>query len=316
MVQGTVFAENWALILGGSSGMGLASAKKLAKEGMNLFIVHRDRRGSMKVIDENFDEIRSYGGQLETYNMDALSREGRQGILTSIADRLGKGKIKLLLHSIALGNLKLAVPMPSSQEPAPPSLELLAQALGVDKQKLATSVESLVESGHSDFAQLLPRGASYSNDHILNEEDMAQTIYNMGTSLLFWVQDLHQRSMFAADARVLGLTSEGNELAWYGYAAVSAAKCALESIARTIAREFAAHGIRCNILQPGITDTPALRLIPGSQAMKASALERNPFGRLTRPEDVAGLVYLLSREEAAWINGSLIRVDGGEAISG
>ena len=269
-MQSNLSSENWALILGGSSGMGLATAKKLAHEGYNLFVVHRDRRGSMKTVDAHFDEIRALGVKFEAYNMDALSLEGRQGILNSIADTLGEGKIRVLLHSIALGNLKPAAPLLNSEV----------------------------------------------NVGLLNEEDLAQTIYNMGTSLLFWVQDIHKRGMFAADSRVMGLTSEGNQVAWNGYAAVSAAKCALESIARAIAKEFAPHGIRCNILQPGVTDTPALRLIPGSESMKAHAIERNPLGRMTTPEDVAGVVYLLSRDEAAFINGALIRVDGGESISG
>lgn len=272
-MQGSVLSNNWALILGGSSGMGLASAKKLAQNGYNLFVVHRDRRGSMKTVDAHFDEIRALGVKLEAYNMDALSREGRGAILNNVADVLGEGKIRVLLHSIALGNLKLAAPK------ADPSLP-------------------------------------FDDTNLLNEEDVAQTIYNMGTSLLFWVQDLHIRRMFAPDSRVFGLTSEGNKVAWLGYSAVSAAKCALESMARTIAKEFAPHGIRCNILQPGITDTPALRLIPGSESMKEHAIARNPLGRMTTPEDVAGVVYLLSRDEAAFINGALIRVDGGESISG
>jgi len=315
MVLNTLLSENWALILGGSSGMGLASAKKLAQHGMNLFIVHRDRRGSMKTIDAHFDEIRSHGVKLHAFNMDALSREGRQAILQSIADHLGQGKIKLLLHSIALGNLKLAAPQGSSATTPISTLALLAQALGVEESQLTDKVKGLVESGQSQLEKLLP-GLAYDDSQLLHEEDFAQTVHNMGTSLLFWVQDIFSRGMFAPDARVLGLTSEGNEVAWLGYAAVSAAKCALESISRTIAREFAPHGIRCNILQPGITDTPALRLIPGSGAMKAGAIERNPFHRLTTPEDVANVVYLMSRDEAAWINGALIRVDGGEAISG
>ncbi|MCX6127729.1 MAG: SDR family oxidoreductase [Proteobacteria bacterium] len=260
-------------MLGGSSGMGLATAKKLAAHGFNLFIVHRDRRGSMKVVDTHFDEIRATGVQLEAFNMDALSKEGRQEILAHIADLLGEGKIRILLHSIALGNLKLAAPKADPKLP-------------------------------------------FDDSNLLNEEDLSQTIYNMGTSLLFWVQDIHKRGMFTQDARVLGLTSEGNQVAWLGYAAVSAAKCALESVARAIAREFAPHGIRCNILQPGVTDTPALRLIPGSESMKTHAIARNPLGRMTTPEDVANVVYLMSRDEAAFINGSLIKIDGGESISG
>lgn len=254
--------------------MGLASAKKLAANGMNLFIVHRDRRGSMARIEADFDEIRAHGVSLIAMNADALSADARQSIGTMIADSIGTGKIKVLLHSIALGNLKPAAPELDTDD---------------------------------------PNAASGAN--LLNEEDFGQTIYNMGTSLLFWVQDLQKRRLFEADARVLGLTSEGNQVAWRGYAAVSAAKCALEAVSRAIAKEFAPHGIRCNILQPGITDTPALRLIPGSQDMKDNAIRRNPFGRLTTPDDVANAVYLLSLPEAAWINGALLRVDGGEAVS-
>ena len=144
---------------------------------------------------------------------------------------------------------------------------------------------------------------------------MARTIYSMGTSLLTWVQRLHAAGLFAADARVIGLTSEGNEVAWRGYAAVAAAKSALESVSRAIAVEFAPHGIRSNIIQPGVTDTPALRVIPGSDRMKAGAHLRNPFGRLTTPDDVANVVFLLSLDEARWINGALIRADGGEHVA-
>ena len=70
------------------------------------------------------------------------------------------------------------------------------------------------------------------------------------------------------------------------------------------------------MIQAGVTNTPALRAIPGSDQLKAQARLRNPGGRLTRPEDVAGVIYLLSQDEASWINGEVIRVDGGEHISG
>ncbi|MGZ3712924.1 MAG: SDR family oxidoreductase, partial [Bdellovibrionota bacterium] len=92
------------------------------------------------------------------------------------------------------------------------------------------------------------------------------------------------------------------------------AKCALESVSRSIAVEFAKFGIRSNIVQAGITDTPALRLIPGSEQMKTAALARNPLRRLTTVEDVANIIFLLSMDEASWINGALLRADGGEHI--
>ena len=49
--------------------------------------------------------------------------------------------------------------------------------------------------------------------------------------------------------------------------------------------------------------------------MKAGARMRNPLGRLTTPEDVANVIYLLCLDEARWINGALIRVDGGEHVA-
>jgi NAD(P)-dependent dehydrogenase (short-subunit alcohol dehydrogenase family) len=65
-----------------------------------------------------------------------------------------------------------------------------------------------------------------------------------------------------------------------------------------------------------VTDTPALRLIPGSARMKASARLRNPLGRLTTPADVADVICLLCTDEARWVNGALLRVDGGEHVAG
>ena len=156
----------------------------------------------------------------------------------------------------------------------------------------------------------------YSNKRFLDEDDFLRTIHAMGTSLLGWVQEIFGRGLFADDARVFGLTSEGNEIAWKGYAAVAAAKVSLESLTRSIATEFAPYGIRANVIQAGITETPALAAIPGSDQMKAQARLRNPLGRLTTPRDVANVIALLCSDEAGWINGEVIRVDGGEHISG
>ena len=129
-------------------------------------------------------------------------------------------------------------------------------------------------------------------------------------------QTLLVRGLFADDARVFGLTSEGNEVAWKGYAAAAAAKVALESISRSMAVELAPYGVRSNVIQSGVTETPALAAIPGSAHLKAAARQRNPFGRLTTPRDVANAIHLLCTPDAAWINGEVIRVDGGEHISG
>jgi NAD(P)-dependent dehydrogenase (short-subunit alcohol dehydrogenase family) len=314
MSDATSTGNEWALILGGSSGFGLATAHKLSAHGMNLCIVHRDRRGAMKRIDPEFEAIRERGVSLLAFNQDALDPESRSEILDGLGERLDAdgGRIRLLLHSIAFGNLKLIGPEAPARSDARAAL---AGELGVSEEDLAEAADRRFADG-LDALQGIASPPEYAQDLFLEEEDMVRTIHAMGTSLLSWTQDLVARGLFADDARVLGMTSEGNEVAWKGYAAVAAAKVALESVSRSIAVEMAHLGIRSNIVQAGVTDTPALRLIPGSDQLKAQARTRNPFGRLTRPEDVANVIYLLSRPEAAWINGAIIRVDGGEHISG
>jgi NAD(P)-dependent dehydrogenase (short-subunit alcohol dehydrogenase family) len=303
----------WAVILGGSSGFGLATAQVLADHGMNLCIVHRDRRSQLAGIEPEFEKLRGLGVAVQTHNTDALSAAKRGAVLDSLADALGEGRVRVLLHSIAFGNLKpLAPPM---TRPARDATQKLASALGLEGERVQGAMDEWFATGVA-AAHPLASPPDYSQTDFLEEEDFSRTIFNMGTSLLGWVQDLFNRKLFADDARIFGLTSEGNEVAWRGYAAVAAAKVALESLARSIAIEYAPYGMRCNVLQPGITETPALAAIPGSDQMKAQAQMRNPFHRLTTPIDVANAIYLLSLDEAAWVNGAVIRVDGGEHISG
>ena len=305
--------DEWALILGGSSGFGLATAHKLSEHGLNICVVHRDRRGAMSRIEPEFDRIRDRGVSLVTFNKDALDTEVRSDILDGLAEAMGEeGKVRVVLHSIAFGNLKLIGPEAPVSDSA---RQRLAEELGIAEAALGEVVDRLFAEG-CDGIQGLTTSPEYSADSFLEEEDMARTIHSMGTSLLGWTQALRERALFAPDARVLGLTSEGNAVAWKGYAAVAAAKVALESVSRSIAVEMAQFGVRSNIVQAGVTDTPALRVIPGSGHLKAQARIRNPFGRLTTPEDVAAVIYLLSLPESAWINGEVIRVDGGERVSG
>jgi NAD(P)-dependent dehydrogenase (short-subunit alcohol dehydrogenase family) len=312
--SGEHFPSNeWALILGGSSGFGLATAKRLARAGLNILIVHRDRRGAMKAIQPHFDELAELGTGLHIWNADAISPDKRSETIDAIAEAIGPdGRIRVLLHSIAFGNLKLIAPEKLEDRTAGPNL---AKRLGVDPAKLTEIADELFDEGE-DGLHPLTSAPSYPDSSYLDEEDFSRTILAMGTSLLGWTQDLFARGLFAPDTRIFGLTSEGNEVAWRGYAAVSAAKVSLEALSRSIAIEFGPYGIRCNVIQAGVTNTPALRAIPGSDQLKSQARLRNPGCRLTTPEDVAGVIFLLSQDEASWINGEVIRVDGGEHISG
>ena len=254
--------KQWAIILGGSSGMGLASAKRLGREGLNLIIIHRDRRSDMDIIQKEFDSISKNGVQLLSYNMDAINEDKSKLTWQEIQDRVQDLEIKVLIHSIAKGNLK---------------------AIDATSNSLKTN-------------------------------DFTVTIESMATSFYSWVKRIFDAQLFAKDARVIAFTSEGSQRVWPNYAAVSAAKSALESIMRSLALELAPYEIKTNCLQPGTTITRAFRMIPGNEELEKLALMRNPNERLTTPEDVANAVFLLCMDEASWINGCVIPVDGGEHL--
>lgn len=140
------------------------------------------------------------------------------------------------------------------------------------------------------------------------------TLDVMANSLVYWVQDLVARQLMARGGRIFAMTSAGGARVWPTYGAVSAAKAALESHVRQLALELAPLGITANAIMAGVTDTPALRKIPGSDEMIALAQRKNPSGRLTTPKDVAEAIGLLSHPKAQWVTGNVICVDGGEFV--
>ncbi len=148
------------------------------------------------------------------------------------------------------------------------------------------------------------------------EKQMDMTLDVMAHSLVYWVQDLVSHGLLRTGGKVFAMTSAGSTRVWPTYGPVSAAKAALESHIRQLAYELAPRGITVNGIRAGVTDTPALRKIPGSDALKEGARRRNPSGRLTVPEDVAKAIAALSDPRTYWITGNVIGVDGGEDIVG
>lgn len=150
----------------------------------------------------------------------------------------------------------------------------------------------------------------------IGRRHLDMTLDVMANSLVYWSQDLVSEGLLTEGARVYAMTSSGSLAAWPSYGAVSAAKCALESHVRQLAVELAPMGITANAIMAGVTQTPALSKIPGSDAIAETALRRNPHGRLTTPEDVADCLVALMGPGTRWLTGNVLRVDGGEAISG
>ena len=122
--------NEWALILGGSSGLGLATAKKLAQHGMNICIVYRNSRSQLDQMKRDFREITQESVGFVSYNMDAFQPKKRIKLIEGLKKELDDGKIKVLVHSVAKGNLK---PMVSNSEQVlqTDDFQLTIQAMGI-----------------------------------------------------------------------------------------------------------------------------------------------------------------------------------------
>jgi enoyl-[acyl-carrier protein] reductase III len=164
------------------------------------------------------------------------------------------------------------------------------------------------------FGTLLPYMGESPKD-TMSQKQMEMTVDVMAHSLVYWTQALVSRGLMQPGSRIFAMTSSGGSRVIKSYGAVSAAKAALESHIRQLAFELAPMGIAANSIRAGVTNTPALRRIPGGPELLERAKAQNPSGRSTSPEDVAKAIAALADDRLGWMTGNVIGVDGGEEIT-
>ena len=259
--------NEWALVLGASSGFGGAAPVELAKAGMNVFGVHLDRAATMPAVQHIIKDIKHAGREAVFFNINAADAIKRNETLDEIQERFAGDShqtVRVLVHSLAFGTLK-------------------------------------------PFIGRKP-------EDTITQAQMEMTLDVMANSLVYWTQGLVTRNLMKKGGRIFAMTSSGGHTVLPAYGAVSAAKSALESHIRQLAMELGPYGITANAVMAGVTDTPALRKIPNAVNMIEIARAKNPFGRLTTPEDVAKAIVLFADESAYWISGNVLGVDGGEDV--
>ncbi len=187
------------------------------------------------------------------------------------------------------------------------------ETVAVIREKAAGKVHVLLHSlAFGALKPMIAEGGDAASS--LSKAQIEMTIDVMASSLVYWTQELINAGCLAKGGRIYAMTSAGSSRQWKSYGAVSAAKASLESYCRQLAVELAPQRITANAILAGVTDTPALRKIPGNEGMIETAKSRNPFGRLTTPEDVARALVALSLPHCDFITGNTIRVDGGENV--
>lgn len=128
----------------------------------------------------------------------------------------------------------------------------------------------------------------------------------------FHISQLVARHMVArgGGGKIVFISSVQAEVPYARSTAYNAAKAGLNHLARTIAVELFEHRISVNCIEPGWIDTPGERAVFGLEAMERAA-KQLPWGRLGTPEDIGRAAAFLASDEADYVTGTILRVDGG-----
>jgi enoyl-[acyl-carrier protein] reductase III len=138
-------------------------------------------------------------------------------------------------------------------------------------------------------------------------------IFNLNTRAFFKLVKLIKPHL-SNGSNILAVSSWGASRALPDYSLIGSSKGALESLARHLAAELAAAGVRVNILTAGAVMTDAWKSIPNSQSRIDKTVERTPLGRLVTAEEVAHAAQFLCSDAASGIIGHTLIIDGGSGI--
>lgn len=178
----------------------------------------------------------------------------------------------------------------------------------------ASSVDAAfrqVEEAHGPV-EVLVANAGITNDQLLlrmSEEDFASVVDTNLTGSFRVVQRATKGMMRLKRGRIVLVSSVVGLLGSPGQVNYAASKSGLVGMARSITRELGARGVTANVVAPGYIDTEMTQSL--DDELKAQYKTSIPAGRFAAPEEVAGVVRWLASDEAAYISGAVIPVDGG-----
>ncbi|MFB4195230.1 3-oxoacyl-[acyl-carrier-protein] reductase [Streptomyces carpaticus] len=168
-----------------------------------------------------------------------------------------------------------------------------------------------IEEKHGKV-EVLVANAGITRDQLLlrmSEEDFAAVLDTNLTGTFRMVKRASKGMLRARAGRIVLISSVVGLMGQAGQANYAASKAGLVGFARSLARELGSRGITCNVVAPGFVDTDMTRVLSDEQ--RAGIVAQVPLGRYARPDEIAAAVRFLASEEAAYITGAVIPVDGG-----
>lgn len=172
----------------------------------------------------------------------------------------------------------------------------------------------MVKAVISDFGgvDILVNNAGITKDALvlsMKEEDFARVIDTNLKGAFYTIKHLYSHFMKKRAGRIINISSVAGLMGNPGQANYSAAKAGLIGLTKTVAKELAGRSVTCNAIAPGFIKTDMTDKL--SDKVKQEGIQAVPLRRMGTPDDVANLAVFLAGDEAAYITGEVIKVDGG-----
>ena len=237
----------------------------------------------------------------------AVVTGGSRGIGRAIAVALGKAGAHVVINYA--GN----------EAAARESVDAVVQAGGkAEAKQFNVADEGAVQAAFKEIEaahkrlDVLVNNAGIALDQLLlrvKQEEIDRTFATNLAGPLFCAKAAMRMMMRARVGRIINLSSVVAEAGNPGQAVYSASKAGIIGLTKTLAREYASRGITVNAVAPGFIETDMTASLP--EAAQKGIVDQTPLGRVGKPEEVAAAVLFLASDEASYITGQVLRVNGG-----
>ena len=212
----------------------------------------------------------------------------------------------------------------SSEEDAKALVDSLGKKAGVscrrcdvrDRNKVEETVEKILET--EERLDVLVNNAGIIRDGLfltLSDEDWKEVLEtNLGGVYSFCKAAAKRMITQGEGGRIINISSVVAEFGGVGQANYAASKGAINAFTKSLASEFASKHVTVNAVSPGMVNTRMSE--PARSAFGEKIKARIPLGSFAEPEDIAAVVFFLASEEARYITGQIIHVDGGLSLLG